>query len=108
MFDLTAYHQQVMSPVPTGGTNGTDVTQGGFGMSLQNPPAFEPFWHSGGLPGLNAYMEVWPSAGYGLAVMVNADGGPDPTGANPKNVAATAMNDLFGQLKKLNASVPQS
>ena len=106
MFDLAAYHQQVTSPAPTGGTVATNVTQGGLALSL-GQTANEPYWHNGQLGGTNAWMEVYPSAGHGLAVMVNADGGPDPTGStDPPDGAEAAMNELRDELRALNASWP--
>jgi CubicO group peptidase (beta-lactamase class C family) len=80
MFDLAAYHKQVT----------VYDTQGGIALSGGG----EPYWHSGENPGANAWMEVYPSGGHGLAVMVNAESGPTPAKSAKK-----AVGQLVTQLR---------
>jgi D-alanyl-D-alanine carboxypeptidase len=87
VFDLAGYHKQVTM----------NDTQGGIALSNGG----EPCWHNGENDGANAWMEVYPSAGHGLAVMVNANDGPAP----PFN-ATVAVNQLRDQLRGYQNSWP--
>jgi CubicO group peptidase (beta-lactamase class C family) len=87
MFDLAGYHKSVT----------VNDTQGGIGCLGGG----EPYWHTGEIGGAYAAMEVYAS-GHGLAVMVNANGGPDPTAPDPNkgNRVVAAANELYNQLKQ--------
>jgi CubicO group peptidase (beta-lactamase class C family) len=45
----------------------------GYGFAISNEGGARHFGHGGGAPGINAALEIFPDAGYVIAVMGNLD-----------------------------------
>lgn len=64
----------------------------GFGFTVSQGPAGRVVGHSGGFPGINSRLDIYPDAGYIVAVMSNIDNGAGPL--------AQAIGHLLERRKK--------
>ena len=74
---------ELWSPHP-----GDHVTDYGFGFDLTAPAGQRIVGHSGGFPGINSQLDVYPDTGWVVVVMSNTDDGASIVTARTRNLIA--------------------
>ncbi len=65
----------------------------GYGFGVSDGPAGKVVGHSGGFPGLNGNLDVFPESGYVVAVLSNYDRGANPLAEHVKGMIARRRVD---------------